>query len=51
MQKLSINVKKSRNIILLITSILTGVITAFSGPIVFYRFGSSSYCKNDFYNI
>jgi iron complex transport system permease protein len=30
-----INIKKSRNIILLITSILTGVITAFAGPIAF----------------
>ncbi|WP_435254451.1 FecCD family ABC transporter permease [Tenacibaculum sp. A30] len=34
-QSLGINIKKSRNIILLITSILTGVITAFSGPIAF----------------
>ena len=34
-KSLGINVKKSRNIILLITSILTGVITAFSGPIAF----------------
>lgn len=32
---LGINIKKSRNIILLITSLLTGVITAFSGPIAF----------------
>jgi iron complex transport system permease protein len=30
-----INIKKSRNIILIITSILTGVITAFAGPIAF----------------
>lgn len=30
-----INIKKNRNIILLITSLLTGVITAFSGPIAF----------------
>ena len=30
-----VNIKKSRNIILLITSILTGVITAFAGPIAF----------------
>ena len=30
-----INIKKSRNIILLITSVLTGVITAFAGPIAF----------------
>jgi iron complex transport system permease protein len=34
-KSLGIDVKKSRNIILLITSILTGVITAFSGPIAF----------------
>lgn len=34
-KSVGINVKKSRNIILLITSILTGVITAFSGPIAF----------------
>ena len=34
-KSLGINVKKSRNVILLITSILTGVITAFSGPIAF----------------
>ena len=34
-KSLGINIKKSRNIILLITSILTGVITAFSGPIAF----------------
>ena len=34
-KSLGINVKKSRNSILLITSILTGVITAFSGPISF----------------
>ncbi|KGL63790.1 FecCD family ABC transporter permease [Polaribacter sp. Hel1_85] len=34
-KSLGINVKRSRNIILLITSILTGVITAFSGPIAF----------------
>ncbi|CAM1352725.1 FecCD family ABC transporter permease [Tenacibaculum insulae] len=34
-QSLGINIKKSRNIILLITSLLTGVITAFSGPIAF----------------
>ena len=34
-KSLGVNVKKSRNIILLITSILTGVITAFSGPIAF----------------
>ena len=30
-----VNIKKSRNIILLITSVLTGVITAFVGPIAF----------------
>jgi len=34
-KSLGINIKKSRNIILGITSILTGVITAFSGPIAF----------------
>tara|TARA_B100001059_G_scaffold233072_1_gene272296 strand:- start:264 stop:1292 length:1029 start_codon:yes stop_codon:yes gene_type:complete len=34
-KSLGINIQKSRNIILLITSILTGVITAFSGPIAF----------------
>ncbi|QOD61066.1 iron ABC transporter permease [Polaribacter haliotis] len=34
-KSLGINVKKSRNIILLVTSLLTGVITAFSGPIAF----------------
>lgn len=34
-KSLGINVKKSRNIILLVTSILTGVITAFAGPIAF----------------
>ena len=34
-KSLGINVKKSRNSILLITSVLTGVITAFSGPIAF----------------
>lgn len=34
-KSLGINIKQSRNIILLITSILTGVITAFSGPIAF----------------
>ncbi len=34
-KSLGINIKKSRNIILVITSILTGVITAFSGPIAF----------------
>ncbi|SDR85074.1 iron complex transport system permease protein [Polaribacter sp. KT25b] len=34
-KSLGINIKRSRNIILLITSILTGVITAFSGPIAF----------------
>ena len=34
-KSLGINVKKSKNIILLITSLLTGVITAFSGPIAF----------------
>ena len=34
-KSLGINIKRSRNIILLITSVLTGVITAFSGPIAF----------------
>ena len=34
-KSLGINVKRSRNVILLITSLLTGVITAFSGPIAF----------------
>lgn len=34
-KSLGINIKKSRNMILLITSLLTGVITAFSGPIAF----------------
>lgn len=34
-KSLGINIQQSRNIILLITSILTGVITAFSGPIAF----------------
>ena len=34
-KSLGINIKKSRNIILCITSTLTGVITAFSGPIAF----------------
>ena len=34
-KSLGINIKKSTTIILLITSVLTGVITAFSGPIAF----------------
>lgn len=34
-RSLGIPIKKSRNIILIITSILTGVITAFAGPIAF----------------
>ena len=34
-KSLGINVKQSRNVILLITSLLTGVITAFAGPIAF----------------
>lgn len=34
-KSLGVNIEKSRNIILLITSLLTGVITAFSGPIAF----------------
>lgn len=34
-KSLGIDIKKSRNIILLVTSLLTGVITAFAGPIAF----------------
>jgi len=34
-KSLGIDIKKSRTIILVITSVLTGVITAFSGPIAF----------------
>ncbi len=34
-KSLGINIKKSRNVILAITSLLTGVITAFAGPIAF----------------
>ena len=34
-KSLGINVKQSRIILLLITSLITGVITAFSGPIAF----------------
>ena len=34
-KSMGINIKKSRNIILIVTSLLTGVITAFSGPIAF----------------
>jgi len=34
-KSVGINIKRSRNIILLITSVLTGVITAFAGPIAF----------------
>ncbi|AUC15575.1 iron ABC transporter [Tenacibaculum sp. SZ-18] len=34
-KSLGINTKKSRNIILIVTSLLTGVITAFCGPIAF----------------
>ena len=34
-KSLGVNIKKTRNITLLITAILTGVITAFSGPIAF----------------
>lgn len=34
-KSLGINVKKSRMIILTVTSLLTGVITAFAGPIAF----------------
>lgn len=34
-KSLGINIKRSRNIILLVTSLLTGVITAFAGPIAF----------------
>ena len=34
-KSLGVHIKKTRNIILLITALLTGVITAFSGPIAF----------------
>jgi len=34
-QSLGVNIKKTRNITLFITAMLTGVITAFSGPIAF----------------
>lgn len=34
-KSLGINIKRTRNLILIITSILTGIITAFSGPIAF----------------
>ena len=34
-KSLGINIKQTRNLVLIITSILTGVITAFSGPIAF----------------
>lgn len=34
-KSLGVDIKKSRNLILVITSLLTGVITAFSGPIAF----------------
>lgn len=34
-QSMGVNIKKTRNILLITTSILTGVITAFSGPIAF----------------
>jgi len=34
-KSLGINIKKNRNIILIITSLLTGVTTAFAGPIAF----------------
>ncbi|WP_298765293.1 iron ABC transporter permease [uncultured Polaribacter sp.] len=34
-KSLGINIKKNKNIILLITCVLTGVITAFAGPIAF----------------
>jgi len=34
-KSLGINIKRSRNLILLITCLLTGVITAFAGPIAF----------------
>jgi len=34
-KSMGVNLKKTRNIILITTSILTGVITAFSGPIAF----------------
>ena len=34
-KSLGINIRKSRNLILLITSLLTGIITSFTGPIAF----------------
>jgi iron complex transport system permease protein len=34
-KSMGVNIKRSRNVILIITSLLTGVITAFSGPIAF----------------
>ncbi len=34
-KSMGINIKKSRNIILIVTSLLAGVITAFAGPIAF----------------
>ena len=34
-KSMGVNIKKTRNIILITTSVLTGVITAFSGPIAF----------------
>lgn len=34
-KSMGVNIKATRNIVLIITSILTGVITAFSGPIAF----------------
>jgi len=34
-KSMGVNIKKTRNIVLITTSILTGVITAFSGPIAF----------------
>ena len=34
-KSMGVNVKKTRNLTLIITSLITGVITAFSGPIVF----------------
>lgn len=34
-KSMGVNLKRTRNIVLIVTSILTGVITAFSGPIAF----------------
>lgn len=48
-KSLGINTKKSRNVILLITSLLTGVITAFSGPIAFIGLAVPHIAKMLFY--